>query len=331
MSAIIDWYKLRYTFYIAHFIGYFTFFLITGWDLYPHLPYLWHTLSHVIFSIPLLFVFSYFSIRLLLCRQKYFLFVLSGILFILISGLIAFFIYPVAGEPKINWTLLVANRLIFILIPSFIEIVLQNKSIEESQNKIEITEQILQLNQQINTHFLFNTLTTLHYQILTKSPKAELFSLKLKDLMEYSLVLPTNIWIAIENEVNFLRSYIDIEMNEIEDESRVIFHTQIVNNTVQVPTMTLIVFIENAFKHGDLRLSRDGFIEIVLDCDNEELNFQIKNSFGIYSQKDVKSNKIGLVNIRKRLNLMLPNRYEIRTNIQKNIFQLNLKILLKRN
>lgn len=330
MTPFFEWFKPRVLFYLVHLIGYFAIFLITGWQIYPHNSYLWHTLYHFTFSIFLLFIFSFYSIRLLLFTHKYPLFILSCFALIFLSWLVAYFIYPQAGNPKINLFFFLANRVIFFLVPAIIEIIIQNIEIKKKYEKIHIVEKILQLNQQITPHLLFNILTSIHYQILLKSPKAEILSLKLRDLMEYSINQSTNVWTTIENEINFLKSYIDVEKLSTENENQIYFHAQNEDVLAKVPVMIFIVFVENAFKYSDINENTEGFIEVILDSDSDNLLFQITNSKSIKSKLNKQSKKTGLENVKNRLKMMFDNHYELVISEQDKVFQVNLKLSLSK-
>ncbi len=324
MNLLNEWFKPRILYYFAHLFCYFFLFIITGWDLYPHKDFLLHSLTHGIFIIPLLFIFSFYPIRLLLYKQMYALFILSGVGFILLSWLIAYYIYPQAGAERINLPFFITNRFILLFVPTIIEIIIQNSELRNKFQKIQLMEQILHLNQQLNPHLLFNTLTTLHHQILIKSPKAELISVKLRDLMEYSLNQSTNVWATLESEINFLKSYIDVEKISLQKESQLQFHTQYDDLSIKVPVMIFIVFLENAFKHSDIDTNEHGFIEAILHAETSQILFQVKNTKTNSSNK--KSKKIGLENVVRRLDIMFPKKYKLIISDENMIYQVNLRL-----
>ncbi len=256
----------------------------------------------------------------------YALFILSGVGFILLSWLIAYYVYPQAGSERINLPFFITNRFILFFVPTVIEIIIQNSELRNKFEKIQLMEQILQLNLQINPHLLFNTLTTLHHQILIKSPKAEQLTIKLRDLMEYSLNQSINVWATLESEVNFLKSYIDVEKIILEKENQLFFYEQCVDLSTKVPAMIFIVFLENAFKHSDIGENSRGFIEAIIHSEEDQTLFQIVNTKTNLTIPKRKSKKIGLNNIRKRLDILYPKQYELVISDEEKLFKVNLKL-----
>jgi two-component system, LytTR family, sensor kinase len=325
-NTVIHWFKPRVPYYVAHIIGYFAIFIITGWDLYPHEAYLKHTFCHFIFSIPLLFIFSFYVVRLILNKNDYPLFILIGLGFIVLSWGVAYYIYPQAGTPRINLPFFITNRFIFFFVPTIIELVIQNIDISRKLDRIQVIEDTLHLNQQITPHLLFNILTEIQYQIQIKSPKAEHLLFKLKDLMGYSMNQATHLWTTLENEIQFLHNYIEVEGINLSNTKNITFYTQCDNTLSKVPSLLFIVFVENAFKYSDLDNNQDGFIEIVLDSDAKHINFQIRNSIKKLDKEHKNSHKIGLQNIKKRLDIIYPNQYDLLITNEDTLYQVNLKL-----
>jgi LytS/YehU family sensor histidine kinase len=251
---------------------------------------------------------------------------MSGLVFIFLSWIIAYFIYPKTGDERINLPFFFINRFLFLFVPTIFEIFIQNGELRKKFEKIQLVEQILQLNQQLNPHLLFNTLTTLHHQILIKSPKAELISVKLRDLMEYSLNQSTNVWATLESEINFIKSYIEVEKIALQKESQLQFHAQCNDLSIKVPAMIFIVFLENAFKHSDIEVNESGFIEAILLSEPNQILFQVKNSKT--SSNNKKSKKIGLENVHRRLDIMFPKKYKLVVSDKDMIYQVNLRLNL---
>jgi two-component system LytT family sensor kinase len=91
--------------------------------------------------------------------------------------------------------------------------------------------------------------------------------------------------------------------------------------------MLLIPFVENAFKHG-ISLEKRSWIRIGLECDDAKLSFTVRNSVNVVLVNDSQqgSSGIGLQNVRERLQLLYPGRYELHYGRQDDEFVVTLKI-----
>ncbi len=196
---------------------------------------------------------------------------------------------------------------------------LQNK-ILETQLQIK-SQELNYLKKQIHPHFLFNTLNTIYGFALKQSKDTPEIILKLSNLLDYILYQVDKPKVSLKEEVLHIKEYIDLEKIRFQDTLKVSFISSEIDSNVQIAPMLLIPFVENAFKHGDLI---NGFLKIVIEIqlNGDALQFQIKNT----SLNDVSSSKegIGLVNIKKRLNLLYKNNHQLQIKNSDNHFQVNL-------
>jgi len=221
-----------------------------------------------------------------------------------------------------------------VFIVSFISLLSHNfKTIAENkelQNKIletqlEIKSQELNyLKKQIHPHFLFNTLNTIYGFALKQSKDTPEIILKLSNLLDYILYQVNKPQVSLKEEILHIKEYIDLEKIRFQDTLVVYFKSDDIPDEKQIAPMLLIPFVENAFKHGNLI---DGFLKIDINVYLREdtLHFKIKNTF---LKDDITENKegIGLVNIKKRLNLLYKNNHQLQIKNSDNCFYVNLTI-----
>ena len=201
---------------------------------------------------------------------------------------------------------------------------LQNKILETS---LQLKEQELHyLKMQIHPHFLFNTLNTIYGFAIKQSKQTPEIILKLSNLLDYILYQINKPKVSLKEEVLHIEEYIELEKIRFKDTLRVVFVSGEIDEQIRIAPMLLIPFVENAFKHGSLH---EGFlrIEINVKVVENKLNFQIRNTFQEEEVQDEKAG-IGLVNIRKRLDLHYQNDYELRTIKDNNWFSVHLVINL---
>lgn len=179
------------------------------------------------------------------------------------------------------------------------------------------------LKSQINPHFFFNTLNNLHALTINQAKEAPDVIVKLSDMMRYTIYEGKKDLVPISEEVDYLQNY--IELHEIRQHQKVnITFVDEVADGVMVSPLLFIVLLENAFKHGAERLLADAFIDVQLTATPTLIYFQVRNNF---DPTELPSEPgIGLNNLRRRLELVYPERHELVIEIQDNIYTATLSI-----
>ncbi|CAM1347247.1 Histidine kinase [Tenacibaculum halocynthiae] len=200
---------------------------------------------------------------------------------------------------------------------------LKNKFLE---TQLQLKEQELKfLKMQIHPHFLFNTLNTLYGFTLKKADEAPDMILKLSNLLDYILYQVEKPKVLLSDEIQHIEDYVSLEKMRFQERLIIDFQKETYNNHVQISPMLLLPFVENAFKHGS---QKNGALEIsiFLKTTNSELIFDIYNTA---KNENIKKGGIGLENIKKRLNMVYKDKFDLSTSFSNNLFTAQLKILLK--
>ncbi|MEP5612975.1 MAG: histidine kinase [Cyclobacteriaceae bacterium] len=199
---------------------------------------------------------------------------------------------------------------------------LQAHQTEIEKQKLEVELKYLKL--QINPHFLFNTLNNLLLLTNKQSPKASAVVEKLAYMMRYLLEKDKNDTVPLRVEIEFLKSYIDLEKIRIKDVD-VSFDIEGDVQGQQLPPALLMTLIENAFKHGVKKSDASNYVHIELQALPKEVHLKVVNPYhSKTSVKDIEG--IGLENLRKRLNLIYGENYELAVGkTDEGTFQANLK------
>jgi two-component system LytT family sensor kinase len=194
--------------------------------------------------------------------------------------------------------------------------------------KLELKTQTMQselkfLRSQINPHFLFNTLNNLYALTLKKSDDAPEIVLKLSEMMRYMLYECNERRVPLSKEIAYMRNYID---NQVDINMNI--DGDVYNQTIA--PLLLIPFIENSFKHGLNSQIKHGYVNIDLVLTNDHLNFTIKNSKRSNEPRInyKKSGGIGLVNVKRRLNLIYPDQYNLKIKNEPNNYTVTLDLKL---
>lgn len=201
---------------------------------------------------------------------------------------------------------------------------------KDLQNKIltaqlQMKEQELSyLKKQIHPHFLFNTLNTIYGLALKQSIHTPEIILKLSNLLDYILYQVDKPRVSLNEEVEHIREYIELEKIRFQESLKVEFRVGDIDKQIMIAPMLLIPFVENAFKHGEIV---NGYLQIHIDIrlQKSSLDFRIDNSIRI--QDEIENPKgLGLENFRKRLDLNYENNYKLENSIKGNWYTASLQI-----
>ena len=200
---------------------------------------------------------------------------------------------------------------------------------KELIRKIEVEKlntELDYLKAQINPHFLFNSINTIYFQIDKQNTVARDTLSAFSEMLRYQLYECNGKEVSIEKEVNYLRNYVDLQRHRKDDNYRITFSANDCKGFTIVPLL-LIPFIENAFKYVshfptgneiriDLRRS-DGLFELIVFNTKDQSAINPSDAHGI-----------GLKNVKRRLELLYPNKHELQINDLPGSFEVRLKIKL---
>jgi len=186
--------------------------------------------------------------------------------------------------------------------------------------------EIALLRSQINPHFLFNTLNNIYSLVYNKSDEAPEAVMKLSSIMRYMLYDSNTDLVAVNKEVEYLNSFIELQQLRITQKGfvEIKVNGSMENRTI-VP-MLLIPFVENAFKHGDKNHEPGILIQLNLEADR--LVFTVSNYIKLNHQVSTEdTGGFGLENIKRRLGLLYPDKHELTINKSEDKFKVELIIL----
>jgi cbb3-type cytochrome oxidase subunit 3 len=180
----------------------------------------------------------------------------------------------------------------------------KEKNDREKKLKQELREAVLRaLKSQINPHFLFNSLNSIASLTLTNPEKAHEMVIALSDFMRYSLRKQHNEMVALEEEINHIRLYLQIEKIRFGAKMAYSFQVGPECMNCQIPTLLLQPLFENAVKYGVYEASEQVEISMKAIKENAHAVLTITNSFD-KEAAPVKGEGIGLKNVQERLRLV---------------------------
>jgi LytS/YehU family sensor histidine kinase len=223
-----------------------------------------------------------------------------------------------------EFRLVIITGIYAVLIRFMIDWFDSQKLKDELINQRQSSELAL-LRSQVNPHFLFNTLNNIYSLVYKKSEEAPAAIMKLSRIMRYMLYDSNIDQVPLEKEVDYLKSFIELQELRINQHGYVEFtiEGEIENRTIA--PMLLIPFVENAFKHGGKNHSPG--ITIYLLAENNRFLFQVKN----YKKKNTLSKGdeiggIGLQNIKRRLELLYKGKHLLKIEDGEEMFTVELEI-----
>lgn len=180
----------------------------------------------------------------------------------------------------------------------------------EDQKRQAAEAELSWLKNQLNPHFLFNTLNNISSLAAIDSAKTQDSIACLSDLLRYVLYESNKPSVLLSSELSFMRDYIDLMKLRLNSLTRVEVVTYVPTSDTQIAPLLFISLVENAFKHG-VNARKESFIHISVSCEHgTDLVFRCENSLHDRPSSDMSGSGIGIQNMCKRLELIYPGRYE---------------------
>jgi len=198
----------------------------------------------------------------------------------------------------------------------------QTRAILTLKNEKAKTE-LQHLKSQVNPHFFFNMLNNLYGLVGTDAKKAQDLILKLSDMMRYSIYEGEKNLVTLEEEVEYLKNYIELHKMRYRKEIDIQFTNDISKNHKVMPLL-FIILLENAFKHGVENLRKDAYVYVHISTEGNNIQFTVENNFD--STTISKNPGIGLKNLKRRLELGYLNKHSLSFTITKEIYKVALTI-----
>jgi len=219
----------------------------------------------------------------------------------------------------------VSLSLIFIFLKLIKDQYAANRhALELKKQKAEI--ELSSLKEQLNPHFLFNTLNNIYSLSLVNSPQTSPSIARLSGILDHLIYRCGSMYVHIEQEIELLTDYIGLEKLRYDDRLQVHFTHHIDKNSKIAP-LILLSLLENAFKHGAAEDAGNAVIKIDLALAGNKFSYEIRNSFNAAAQTKTTTG-IGLANIKKQLELIYPGAHSFTTYAEGNFFITSLKITL---
>lgn len=191
--------------------------------------------------------------------------------------------------------------------------------------KANLQAELKLLREQLNPHFLFNTLNNIYVLAYEKSDNAAPMIMKLSEMMRYAYHDCEAEKVLLEKEIIYIHNFIDLYQLRFEKMRAIEFKIDGTPEGMLIAPLLFNPLLENTIKFADLDENPAGFINIQLNAIiPESIEFILTNSF--IKKENLHREGIGLQNLQRRLQLIYPGKHILNISEQNNTFTVKLVI-----
>ncbi len=206
---------------------------------------------------------------------------------------------------------------------------LKKKEAETIKAKnVNLQNELKLLKSQINPHFLFNSLNNIYTLAGIDSKRTQKSIINLSDMLRYVLYECDQETVPIKKEVEYIENYLKLFALKSSKDYPISTELNIANSSIPVAPMLFIPYVENALKHSNIDDRKNSFINIKIDADTDDINFEIENSKPKKAIIKDGVGGIGLENVMKRLAILYPEKHELKISETDTSFKVNLHLKL---
>ncbi len=287
--------------------------------------YMWGV-TYTVYIMGVIWINHFIYIPYLLDKKRYISFI------ILLLGTIFIAAYIKSHEK--SWTSV--YKISFFLIYStgtgmaafFLRRNLMIKKENAEKEKLQKETELKYLKEQVNPHFLFNSLNSIYSLSRQQSPETPELVMQLSELMRYQLESSKKDRVLLKEELEFIENYLLLEEKRLSNRCNIEFQINGELRGLKIAPMLLIPFVENAIKHGAQSTNQQSAIDISVTIDQKSLSFCVVNSKPSVITTSER-NGFGLENVKRRLNLLYPEAHVLTIEDMADQYRIDLSIDLK--
>ena len=195
------------------------------------------------------------------------------------------------------------------------------KALQEKNHEMEMAL----VKAQLDPHFLFNTINNIDVLILKDAENASNYLNKLSDIMRFMLFETKADEIPLAKEIEYIEKYIELQKIRTANANFVKYSINGIVNQRSIAPMIFIPFIENAFKHSSNKKIENA-IQVAITIGNNKIELLCENKYDPHRKKRDQNNGLGNDLIKKRLNLIYPDRYTLSVSEKEDTYSVHLII-----
>ena len=204
----------------------------------------------------------------------------------------------------------------------------EQSNLELKKENAEAQLQLLKA--QVHPHFLFNTMNNIYSYTQNTSPVASKLVMGLSDLLRYILYTGNQAIVPLDKELKMLEDYITLE--KVRYDERLDVQLELPKNSENyfISPLLLLPLVENCFKHGLSHMIEQPWISLRISMENNYMVMKLVNGKAEDYKATEVSSGIGLQNVRKRLELLYPQKHSLKITNEEDVFIVDLKIELEK-
>ncbi|MFN8276811.1 MAG: histidine kinase [Chitinophagales bacterium] len=208
---------------------------------------------------------------------------------------------------NVRYVVLIAlSCAIFLLLSTLLRMSMSRYQFERELlelKAIKFEAELKFLREQINPHFLFNSINNIYSLALENSPRTPEIILKLSELLRYMLYDSNKPKVELVSEVSCIESLLELFQLKFPEKINVSFEVKgDLKNKMIVPNL-FTPLVENAFKHGDFNTNKSAFLDIVCVARSNYVYFSVKNSKSAIKDPSKQPGGIGIENLKRRFQI----------------------------
>jgi two-component system LytT family sensor kinase len=192
--------------------------------------------------------------------------------------------------------------------------------------KLSKDAELYKLRQQLQPHFLFNSLNSINALIGLRPQQARTMIQQLSDFLRGTLKKEDNQWISLQEELQHLQLYLEIEKVRFGHRLTTVVNNETDGRQLKLPALLLQPILENAIKFGLYDTTGDITITVEARSEDNTLIVQVKNPFDPETSAPKKGTGFGLSSVQRRLYLLFARNDLLQTQIQEQLFITTIKI-----
>jgi sensor histidine kinase YesM len=212
-------------------------------------------------------------------------------------------VFSLANYQFMFWLLAISTPLILVFERQQQDTALTQISLQQTHTELKL------LQQQINPHFLFNTLNNLYALTLTKSDDAPNLVMKLSNLLRYTVYEGQKDQVTLAQEVTYLQGYIALQLIRSHDKCTLDLKWPEHDEKFTLPPLLIIMLLENAFKYGVEPTIEKSHIRFHMQLSKNSLTVVCENP--LFPHKKDEPSGLGLENLSRRLTLLYPGKHTL--------------------
>lgn len=228
----------------------------------------------------------------------------------------------------LRWMILAMAEIFVSLIAIVVSKLEQQEEVQHREvmmNELSKEAELTELRQQLQPHFLFNSLNSINALVISQPEKAREMVLQLSEFLRGTIRKDSARWVALEEELSYLYLYLDIEKVRFGHRLEVDFSLSGEAKRMKLPQLLIQPLLENAIKYGLYGVTEEVLIQFSATKKQNYLHISISNPFDPEASAP-KGTGFGVSSIERRLFLLFGRKDLLETNQQNSTFTVNLKI-----